>query len=157
MATESKIRYFFILTVLILLTVSCKKNINDVIPDTYIDFTINLNDPEFVNLTTLFGSAYINSATNNWGERAAGYNNNGIIVFAGPDEFYAYDRTCPYDYAVNNLSIRINVDFTQAICPQCSTYYELSVGGISSSGPGKYPLKNYRTSFDGRYVRVSNY
>lgn len=159
MATGSKIRYFFILTAITLFAVSCNKDKNDVIPDVYIDFTINLNDPEFVNLTTLFGSAYVSSTTNNWGQKASGYDYNGIIVFAGSDEFYAYDRTCPYDYIVNNLSIKINiVDMIYAECPQCKTRYALTNFGTPVSGSvGRYPLKNYRTSFSGNYVTVWNY
>lgn len=142
---------------IVLLLFSCKKNKNDVIPDVYIDFTINLNDPEFVSLTSLFGSAYIDASTNNWGQKAAGYNENGIIVFAGPEEFYAYDRTCPHDYSVNGSSIKVNVDFIQAICPSCSTSYSLPTGGNPISGPGRYPLKNYKTRYYGNTVSVWNY
>jgi nitrite reductase/ring-hydroxylating ferredoxin subunit len=159
MATGSKIRYFFILLILAFLQPSCENNKNDVIPDTYTDFTIDISgDIFFSDLNSIGMSAIVTSQTNNWGSRAGGYDFNGIIVYrANLEDFFAYDRTCPHDYAVNSLSIKVRVDFTQAICPQCSTYYELSAGGISSSGPGKYPLKNYRTGFDGRYVRVSNY
>ena len=138
---------------------SCEKGKNDVIPDVYVNFTIDLNDPEFTSLTSLFGSAYVNSSTNNWGTRAAGYNSNGIIVFTGADEFYAYDRTCPHDYAVNNLSFQVNiVDIIYAECPHCKTRYALTnYGTPTSDSIGKYPLKNYKTSFSGNYVTVWNY
>ena len=135
---------------------SCKKNKNDVIPDVYVDFTLDLNDPEFVNLNALGGADTIDARTNNWGISAAGYNNNGIIIYRGPDEFYAYDRTCPHDYVVNSLSIKVKIDFTLAVCPKCGTTYALAANGTPASGIGRYPLKNYRTSFDGRYVRVWN-
>ncbi len=96
--------------------------------------------------------------TNNWGYRSAGYDSNGIIIYrANLDQFYAYDRTCPYDYVANGKSLKVNIDFIQAICPTCSTAYSLPTGGIPISGPGKYPLKNYRTIFDGRYLTVENY
>ena len=58
-----------------------------------------------------------------------------------------------------NLSIKVNIDPTfsiYAICPKCGTKYALSAGGTPASGIGRYPLKNYRTSFDGRYVSVWN-
>jgi nitrite reductase/ring-hydroxylating ferredoxin subunit len=159
MLTVSKIRYFFISLLFILIPLSCEQNKNDVIPDVYIDFTMNLNDPEFTPLTALFGAVYINSNTNNWGKYAAGYGNNGIIVFAGPDEFYAYDRTCPHDYAVNNLSVKVNItDIIYAECPVCKTRYALTNFGTPTSGSlGRYPLKNYRTSMNGYFVRVWNY
>lgn len=159
MAEGSKIRYFFIPLIFALLLVSCERNKNDVIPDVYVNFTMDLNDPEFTSLTSLFGSVYVNSTTNNWGQPAAGFNNNGIIVFAGSDEFYAYDRTCPHDYAVNQLSVKVNVvDLIFAECPVCKTRYGLtSFGNPTSDTLGRYPLKNYKTSYNGAYVTVWNY
>lgn len=129
------------------------------IPDVYVDFTLNLNDPEFVPLTAMGGAVAVDSRTNNWGISAAGYDNNGIIIYSGVDEFYAYDRTCPHDYSTNGLSVKVNIDAASSInatCPKCGTKYALSAGGTPASGIGRYPLKNYRTSFDGRYVRVWN-
>jgi nitrite reductase/ring-hydroxylating ferredoxin subunit len=160
MANGPKIRFFFFLTATVLVLVSCNRKENDVIPDTYVNFTLDLNDPEFVNLNTLFGSAFIDQYTNNWGIKSAGFNENGIIIFAGPDEFYAYDRTCPHDYAVNNLSVKVNiVDMIYAECPKCKTRYALTnFGTPTSDSIGRYPLKNYKTSYDGgRYVSVWNY
>jgi nitrite reductase/ring-hydroxylating ferredoxin subunit len=159
MITGSKLSYFLSALLITYSLVACERNENDVIPDVYVDFTLNLNDIEFVNLTSLFGSVNINANTNNWGLRAAGYDSNGIIVFTGPnDEFYAYDRTCPHDYFVNKLSIKVSVvDIIYAECPQCKTRYTLTnLGTPVSDTPGRYPLKNYRTSSDGSYIRVWN-
>jgi nitrite reductase/ring-hydroxylating ferredoxin subunit len=158
MAFDSKIRYFFITLVLTIVISSCNKK-NDVIPDTYVNFTLNLNDPEFTDLSVFGGSVAVDSHTNNWGPGAAGYDGNGIIICYGVDEFYAYDRTCPHDYAVNNLSVKINIDpsnSTIAVCPKCGTKYGLTVGGTPASGVGRYPLKNYKTSFQGNSVTVWN-
>jgi len=88
---------------------------------------------------------------------AGGFNGNGIIIFSGSDGYYAYDRTCPHDYVTNSLSIKVNIDFIEAICPDCSTHYALAAFGTPSSGPGRYPLKNYKTRFDGRFLTVWNY
>lgn len=159
MTTDSKIRYFFLLTVAAFLLISCEKNKNDVIPDTIVNFTMDISgDILFADLNAIGNSVIVTSQTNNWGRYSAGYEYNGIIVYRATDEqFYAYDRTCPYDYAVNNKSIKVNVDFIQAVCPSCSTSYSLPTGGVPISGPGNYPLKNYRTYFDGRYLTVENY
>jgi nitrite reductase/ring-hydroxylating ferredoxin subunit len=158
MTSDSKIRFFLIGVALIFTFSSCNKK-NDVIPDTYVNFTLDLNDPEFVNLNAMGGAVTVDSYTNNWGPGAAGFNNNGIIIYSGVDEFLAYDRTCPHDYSLNGSSIRINIDKNSslyAICPKCGTKYALSAGGTPASGTGRYPLKNYRTRFDGRYVTVWN-
>ena len=154
----SKIGFFSIITAITIILSSCNKK-NDVIPDVIVDFTIDLNDPEFVNLNAMGGAVIIDSKTNNWGIYSAGYNYNGIIVYAGVDEFFAYDRTCPHDYVVNEMSVKINLDLSSsiyAVCPECSTKYALPAFGTPASGIGRYPLKNYKTSFDGRWVRVWN-
>lgn len=156
MASDSKIRYFLIIVAFTAIISSCNKK-NDVIPDVTVDFYLDINDPEFVTLTGIGSHVIVTSKTNNLGYRAAGFDYNGIIVYTSDiNVFNAYDRTCPHDYAAEGKSIKINVDFTMGVCPQCSTIYSLSAGGTPYSGPGRYPLKNYKTSFDGRYIRVWN-
>jgi nitrite reductase/ring-hydroxylating ferredoxin subunit len=158
MYLKSKIVIFFITVLTLFWLISCKKNKNDVIPDVYVDFYINMSDPAFFSLTAGMNSMIITSSTNNWGSRSAGYDNNGIIVYRSPlDEFNAYDRTCPHDFVTNELSIKVNIDGLNAICPQCSTTYALYGMGTPTSGPGRYPLKNYKTSFDGQTVHVWHY
>jgi nitrite reductase/ring-hydroxylating ferredoxin subunit len=157
MRTNSKILFFSIAVIIVYNVISCSKDNTDVIPDVYLDFTLDLQDPEFAALLVSGSSDTIDASTHNWGQRAAGFDGNGIIIYTGPDEFYAYDRTCPYDYAVNNLSIRVNVDFSQAECPHCGTKYSLAAFGSPVSGAGKYPLKNYNTGFEEeRFLRVWN-
>lgn len=153
--SETKTGFFLFAVVLTISMSSCSKAKNDVIPDVYVNFTLDINDPEFVNLAAI-GSDTVDAQTNNWGSGAAGFNGNGIIIYNGGDAFYAYDRTCPHDYEVNGLSVRVKIDFTIATCPECGTIYSLSASGTPVSGAGQYPLKNYRTSFDGRYLRVWN-
>lgn len=158
MMTYSKIKIFFIIISIGLLSVTCNRK-NDVIPDVDVDFTLYLTDPQFVELNAIGGAVTISSSTNNWGRLAAGYTGNGIIVARGVDEFYAYDRTCPHDYALDGSSVKINIDpsgFAKAVCPKCGTTYELISFGTPASGVGRYPLKNYRTSFNGASVRVWN-
>lgn len=151
----SKIGFFLFNIAVVFNLASCSKEKNDVIPDVYVNFTLDLNDPEFVNLTSI-GSDTVDARTNNWGSGAAGFDGNGIIIYNGGDNFYAYDRTCPHDYEVNGISVRVRIDFTVARCPSCGTTYSLAAGGTPASGIGQYPLKNYKTYFDGRFVRVWN-
>jgi len=157
MMSFSKRGFLIIVVIFALIQSSCNKEDNDVIPDEFIDFTIDLLDPEFVNLTVIGACDTVDATTNNWGYRSAGYDNNGIIIYRGPEEYYAFDRTCPHDFAVNGLSIRVAVDFALATCPECGTVYSLSTYGVPISGIGRYSLKNYNTTFDGeRYIRVWN-
>jgi hypothetical protein len=162
---NSNLRILSIACLILISLNSCYKK-NDVIPDVRVDFSLDLYDPEFVTLSAIGNHIIVTSQTNNLGSRAAGYDYNGIIVYCVADiynnntsssPFYAYDRTCPHDFAVNGLSVKVNVGDFWAICPQCSTKYSLFNGGFPESGPGKFPLKNYRTSFDNnRIIRVWN-
>ena len=158
MPSYPKIRFFLFILLLVISLNSCNKEKNDVIPDVYVYFTLELSDPEFVNLNSTFGSALINSKTNNYGSSAAGFDGNGIIIFGGVDQFYSYDRTCPHDYALTGLSVKVNiVDLIYAECPNCHTKYALTAGGTPSSGAGRYPLKNYRVINNGTSITVTNY
>jgi len=149
--------FFFAAVICIPVLSSCKSTNNDIIPDVFVDFTIDLLDPEFVNLSAIGNSDTVDASTNNWGYRSAGYDGNGIIIYSGPDEYFAFDRTCPYDYAANDLSVKVKIDYAIAECPVCGTSYALSAFGTPVSGVGKYQLKNYKTRFNNdRYIRVWN-
>lgn len=155
--TSPKIRLFFILCMTLLVSASCNKK-NDVIPDVTVDFYIDITDARFIDLNAIGGSVLVNSSTNN-DRYASGYAASGIIVSRGVDEFFAYDRTCPHDYMLDGSVVRIEIDptgFAKAICPKCKSTFELISYGTPASGISRYPLKNYRTNFDGRYVRVWN-
>jgi nitrite reductase/ring-hydroxylating ferredoxin subunit len=157
MKLKSKIIFFLIPILVMVSLISCKKSKYDVIPYTPVDFWIDLNFADFSILTAGPSFKVITSETIDWGIRLAGWDNNGITVYrSAMDEFHAYDRTCPHDYAVNGLSIKIKEDFMSATCPQCGTVYSLEIGGTPISGIGKYPLKNYRTSFYENRVHVYN-
>lgn len=142
----------------LIVTASCSTENDDVIPDVYVDFTIDLMDPQFSGLLVIGVSDTVDASTNNWGFRAAGYDDNGIIIYSGPDDYYAFDRTCPHDFASGGLSVKVITDKASiAECPRCGTRYALSAYGTPVAGPGKYPLKNYAASFeDSRYIRVWN-
>ena len=159
MVKNPNLTFFSFILFIATFVTGCKKDRNDVIPDVYVDFYISLNDPQFFDLTASGNAVYVSASTNNLGEKAAGYDNNGIIIFrVSEDEFYAYDRTCPYDYAVNGKSIQVNItDLIYAVCPECGTKYALPNFGTPLSGfVGTYPLKNYKTYFDGLNIHVWN-
>lgn len=157
MATGSKIRYFLLLITLLFAPPACEKDEN-VIPDVYVNFYIDLGDPEFYELNAITNHIIVTAATNNLGPDAAGFAGSGIIIYhAQPGEFYAFDRTCPHDYANGQVVTKVNVDGIYAICPECETNYALPSFGAPTSGPGRHQLKNYRTSFDGySIIRVWN-
>ncbi len=156
-ATVSKITTFFVFLSLFLSS-GCNKESNDIIPDVCINFYIDLAyDPLFFDLSAAGNSVIITSTTNNWGACAAGYNDNGVIVYNSGFGYFAYDRTCPYCYKVSGLSVPVNIDGVYAVCPECGTSYAMpSSGTPTAAGPGRYPLKNYRTTQSGYSIHVWN-
>ncbi len=138
---------------------SCKKSQLDVIPNVYVNFFIDLNDPEFISLNAITNYVLIDEFTNNFGYRSAGYDKNGIILYrAGLDEFFAFDRTCPHDYANAGISVAVDTVANEnyVICPECNSKYILPSFGSPSDGPSKYPLKMYKTTLTGSIVSVYN-
>ena len=156
----SNLRFFLLISLFALVTTSCDREKNDVIPDITVDFTINYTDPEFYDLFYAPGtSALLSSAHRHLGLGTAGFDGNGIIVYnTGIQgfEFSAYDRTCPHCYVTEDVSVAVNVDGLFIVCPRCSTEYAIASSGLPQSGPGRYYLKNYHTSFTGYSVRVWN-
>ena len=156
----SNVKIFFIITAALLLTMSCDREKNEVIPDITIDFISTFSDPEFFDLYYSPGtSALISSSHRHLGLGTAGFDSNGIIVYnTGLQgfEFSAYDRICPHCYVTEGASVAVNVDGVYAICPRCTTNYALGASGLPQEGPGRYYLKNYQTGFTGYSVRVWN-
>jgi len=157
----SNIRLSFIIFPVLLLSSSCNRENNEVIPDITVDFTMYSSDPSFFELFSTIGSSVVlSSAYSYLGYGTGGYDGNGIIIYNTGDPyltFYAYDRTCPHCWDNEGLSIAVNVDGIYAICPHCNTNYALPGSGQpTSSGPGQYYLKNYRTASSGSSLRVWN-
>lgn len=144
----SKLGIFFIITMFTILAHnSCKKDKN-IIPDTYVDFIIRLNDPLFIDLNAVGNSVVVTESYS--GPGSAGYGNHGIIVYrAGLTDFYAFDRTCTWE---ENLNVAVDLDLPtdlSAKCPVCGSEYILpSFGYPTKDGPAIYPLKNYVAVYD---------
>lgn len=157
MQTASNLHIFLLTAIVLIAATGCERNKNDVIPDVYVDFQISLNDPEFSDLSAPGNHALVNASTNNIGYPAAGHASKGIIIYhSSMWEFLAFDRTCPHDFVTSGKVVAVNVDGIYAVCPDCDTHYALPSFGTPSSGPGRYPLKNYRTSLAYPWIRVWN-
>ncbi len=152
----SKVIIFFIITTLWLVPSACKNNSNNIIPNVFVNFTIDLNDPMFNDLKAVGNTVVITSAYA--GTASAGYNNHGILVYrASETEFYAFDRTCTFEEAKDQAVVLEHTGDMSVECPHCHSVYILpSYGYPTDKGPARYPLKQYRTSFDGQIIHVYN-
>lgn len=129
-----------------LLLSGCSKqseNAND-IPYVLVNFSINPNSTEYIRLNTVDGWEYL----------TGGY--KGILVFRkSVNEFVSFERACPYDWQNTNARIVVDTSGITAYCPVCKSKYIL-LDGTPYSGPSRYPLKQYQTSYDGNLLYIYN-
>ncbi|MCF8456249.1 MAG: hypothetical protein K9H62_09995 [Bacteroidales bacterium] len=117
---------------------------SDYVDSVYVNFTIAVFDPEYAallvpgNSITVIGGA------------------NGILIYRISDtDFAAYDRTCTYPVE-ENCQVKVDNSGVFAVDTLCCKSKYLLLDGSVVRGPATYPLKSYRTSFDGTYLRVFN-
>ena len=126
--------------------VSCVEEEPKIVPDVYVNFTINLELPQFIARKSVNNSVLI---------AREGYADNGVIIYRySPDEYLAFDATCP-QHIEDNRAVTLDDAGTAgtATCSKCSTKYFFFNFGQASSG---YPLKRYRVALSGSYLTVSN-
>lgn len=140
-----------IVFVLLLVAVSCGsdddaiRQDNPFLIDPQVNFTINLNLPQFNDLNFPGGSAIITSQ----GIR-------GIVVYRLNDDlFTAFELSDP-NHMPNNCS-RMEVEGIEASCPcpNDENTYNI-VTGQHKTMPNEYPMQAYRIVRDGNTIRISN-
>lgn len=111
---------------------SCEKNdTNDILPDVYVDETINLNLPQYINLQTPSGFAYTNG-----GIKGIIIQNTGI----GNPPYKAFDRACPN----NDCATPMNFDGSLKLkCPCDNSEYSIIDGSPQTAG-NKHFAREYK-------------
>lgn len=128
---------------------SCDKQnpVDEIIPYADVDISINPASIKYGNLNIDGNYAYV----------FGGY--RGIIIYhLAFDQYFAFERTSPYDYP-NDFECRVNVDESRlyAVDPCSGSKYILWDGsGIPFEGPATLPLKRYNTHFDGSILHIWN-
>ncbi len=114
------------------------------IPYVAVNFAINPNSTQYIELNHIGGVVTV----------TGGY--RGIIIYrASETEFMAFERACTYDPTGDSAQVRVDVSGITAHCPQCKSKYILT-DGSAYNGPTQWPLKQYRTNYDGTYLYVTN-
>ncbi len=139
------IRFTLSVLMLCLVLSSCKKeNPQPVIPEVYVNFSINPNSTEFLEI----------NAPGSWVTVTGGY--RGILIYRqSMNEFLAYERTCPWDPWEEGARIEVEESVFTAVCPVCDSQY-LVLDGSPFEGPSTYLLKQYHTTYDGSLLYVYN-
>ena len=136
-----KILLFF---VLILFSFHSCKDKNNPIPDTLVDFYININDSQYADLQAVGNSIYV------YGGVA------GIVIYReSTDNFIAMDRCCSFQ-PDDRCSVAVDsVNTFLLVCPCCGSEFIINNGSVNKS-PAVAPLKQYRTSFSSDVLHVFN-
>ncbi|MFO8000348.1 MAG: Rieske 2Fe-2S domain-containing protein [Marinilabilia sp.] len=75
---------------------------------------------------------------------------NGIIVYRSSDQFFAFEKMCPYE-TKPSCSVQVNEEEETSVaeCECCGSRFLIaSETGDIIEGPAKRSLKTYRTAFD---------
>ena len=140
----AKVYIKFILTLILIVNINSCDDKHQVVPNVYVNFYISIYDPEFIELAAPGNSISVTGGV------------NGVLIYrVSQDEFVAYDRTCTFSVADNCQIITDETGLfaSDTIC--CQSKFLLLDGSITD-GPATYPLKKYRTTFDGTYLHVFN-
>jgi nitrite reductase/ring-hydroxylating ferredoxin subunit len=133
--TMSKIAIFFITILVSIFLFTCKKD-KDRIPYVYVDFYLNLNDPDFNELSVVGNAIAVTGGV------------KGVIIYRKSfDEFVALDRCCSYEPSKSCEYVSVDSTGLFAECNCCKSQFFLYDGYVNK-GPAEYPLAEYRTSFN---------
>ncbi len=148
---------FLLLLPFLMFSCSCKKNNSlgpNPVPYQSVYTVIDITLPQYSDLQNEGGSVTI-----------PGGNKGIIVVHDFLDNFWAFDRTCPYH--INSPCGVVRMSFPDALYMVCGTYsgktlnaccnstYNLN-GGTVINGPSKYPLKAYQVTQSGTVLSISN-
>lgn len=141
----------------ILVVGACKKstdNGSDFFAPVQFKTQLNLNLPQYINLTFPQGYVYIPEG------------NKGSVVYHTPQGgFVVYDRTCSYN--PNDACAAVTVDsnyvglkcgsYNNGFKPCCASVFDLNTG-IATQKPASRALKQYYTSYDeaNKVLYISN-
>lgn len=141
-------KHYFFLILSTLLFIGCSKddntsNNNPYLPNYPVNLQIDTNLPAYDDLKFVSNPVYIN---------IAGAGVRGIIVMkVGEGLYNAFDAACP-NQALSSCST-MTINGINAVCPCDEKQYSL-FNGLASGA--QYPMKQYRTSFNGTVVSIYN-
>jgi len=136
-------RYLLCILVLLFTLTNCRDKNRDRVPDVPVNIAININQPDFFNLTVPQGWVYITGGS------------RGIIVYRKSEsEFVALERHSPYQ-PEDNCAVTVDEDGVFVTDP-CSDSKWLIMDGTISQGPTSFPLVTYSTSYSNPILYITN-
>ena len=126
-------------TIVPLCFTSCKGEEHPV-PNLPVNISINLDLPSYQPLNAPGGWAYVNGGS------------RGIVVYRNFDEFVALDRHGTHDANNPNAIVEVDsINFFELVDTTSNTRYSIQ-SGVVLSGPAKWGLRRYNTTWNGSYL-----
>lgn len=133
-----------VLCCVLALLMGCDGYDHATIPTVKVNFTIYPDDVGYAHLNYIGGHEYLTGGV------------AGIIVYrVDMTTFVAYDRACPYDWDHADAWLEVDESGIIIIDRHCGSRFNILDGAVIN-GPAQYPLKFYRTTYDGRRLRIYN-
>ncbi len=146
MKTINSYLYRCILIVVFILGIpfSCRDKDDNEIPYVHVDYTIDILSTFYTELSAVNGYVYI----------SGGY--KGILIYRfSVDEFLAYDRCCSYRPKEPCEIIKMESSGITMKDSCCGSRFNI-IDGSPINGPATKVLRQYRTQFDGKFLRIFN-
>jgi len=136
------------ITALLFLSIfGCGREQQVPVPYIYVNHTVYLNNPSNNHLRVPGSYLIIN-----------GQGNHGIVVYrrtiGEPDDFVAFDLTCTNE-PLENCVVAVDSTGFYLECPCCGSKFSI-FDGFPASGPAKWQLKQYGTTYTGNTLRIYN-
>ena len=145
---KSNLRFFLIITLLLLTFVYCDDEKETPFPYVRVD--------AYLSLDTQLGNMLVGTF-----KEVDGYGLGGLIIYREDhNKFLAFDKACTYE-ASSSCVIQEDAEFSGVFeCPCCESEFWMvgsDLSGTIKQGPASVPLKQYNCSFNGvNTVRVTN-
>lgn len=144
-------KIFWMGIVLMLATIACTKDTEEIIPNIRFNAEVNLDDPRF-------------SGKNPFIVKPDGLNRivgiDGVVVFGiSNSEFYAFDLMCTHQHESPGyfLTKMTETGSVTMECPECGSQFSVAAEyGSVIKGPARWALKRYQTDVRGAVLRIWN-
>nr|WP_321407475.1 Rieske 2Fe-2S domain-containing protein [uncultured Carboxylicivirga sp.] len=143
-------RKFWIVGIMLLISIACNNDRYNPIPNISFYGTINLELPQY---------NYTSFVVKYAGNVKLGH--NGVVVLKLSNSNYdisAFDLMCPHDHDAPGYfytELETNGDL-EVVCPQCNSHFNLAANGSPTEGPAQFTLRQYQTNLNGNYLTISN-
>jgi nitrite reductase/ring-hydroxylating ferredoxin subunit len=128
-------------------TSSCQKQNLHPVPNIAFNTNININLPSYSGLQNIGGYAYVPNI-----------GSKGVVVYRKTlEEFMAFDRHSPAEGGNDCDPLILDAENSLLVVDVCSGAKFSLIDGSIVEGPSEFPLRMYRTVFDGAYtLNISN-